>query len=44
MGCHVYCTSCDARTTEFEDAYAPTADAVEAWNRRASATAPEARP
>lgn len=37
MGSHVYCTSCDARTTEYEDAYAPAADAIDGWNRRPSA-------
>jgi Lar family restriction alleviation protein len=30
----VKCTQCFAETDEFEDAYAPINDAVEAWNRR----------
>lgn len=38
MGCHVKCTSCNARTDEFEDAYTPSADALGAWNTRAEDT------
>jgi len=34
MGASVKCTSCQVSTTEFEDAYAPTADAIAAWNTR----------
>lgn len=34
MGCHVECTSCFAKTDVYEDAYAPHADAIAAWNRR----------
>lgn len=30
----VICTSCRVQTDYFEDAYAPTADAIAAWNRR----------
>lgn len=33
--CLIECQTCDARTSEFEDAYAPRADATAAWNRRA---------
>lgn len=39
MEAHVECPSCEVRTTYYEDAYAPTADAITAWNRRQ--TAPE---
>ena len=39
--CQVSCGSCDARTNEFEDAYAPSEDAFDAWNRRASTPAPQ---
>lgn len=35
MDAYVECPSCEVRTTYYEDAYAPTADAVAAWNRRA---------
>jgi Lar family restriction alleviation protein len=31
----VECSGCLAQTTVFEDAYAPTAEAIAAWNRRA---------
>lgn len=34
MECYVECPTCEARTTYYEDAYAPTADAIDAWNRR----------
>lgn len=30
----VECTYCEARTCMFEDAYAPHAQAIDAWNRR----------
>lgn len=32
----VMCSACLATTDNFEDTYAPTADAIAAWNRRAS--------
>ena len=35
-GCSVHCKQCEVRTTEFEDAYAPTGNAADAWNRRAT--------
>ncbi|WWT40049.1 hypothetical protein [Nostoc phage Nsp-JY10] len=34
MECYVECPSCEVRTTYYEDAYAPVADATGAWNRR----------
>ncbi len=34
MECYVECPSCEVRTTYYEDAYAPVADARGAWNRR----------
>jgi len=34
----VICTDCRVQIDYFEDAYAPTADAVAAWNRRAAAS------
>lgn len=33
-GCIVHCTQCNVRTKEFEDAFIPDVDAVDAWNRR----------
>lgn len=34
MGCTITCQSCFAASAEYEDAYAPKADAISAWNRR----------
>lgn len=34
MGCTITCQSCFAASAEYEDAYAPIADAISAWNRR----------
>lgn len=34
MEAYVECPSCEVRTTYYEDAYAPTADAISSWNRR----------
>lgn len=42
--CYVECPSCEARTSYFEDAYAPTADAAASWNRRAGDWRPPAEP
>lgn len=36
MEAYVECPKCEVRTTYYEDAYAPTADAIGAWNRRAT--------
>lgn len=40
----VECPSCEVRTTYYEDAYAPTADAIAAWNRRAPSPTPQQTP
>ncbi|WP_412178369.1 Lar family restriction alleviation protein [Rhizobium sp. PL01] len=38
--CYVECPTCEVRTTYYEDAYAPTADATGAWNSRAAISPP----
>ena len=39
----VECPNCEVRTTYYEDVYAPTADAIAAWNRRAPSPTPHVR-
>lgn len=34
----ICCSDCEAKTTEFEDAYAPFEDAITAWNTRKEPT------
>lgn len=38
MEAFVECAKCGATTDRFEDAYAPTLEAIDAWNRGANIT------